>query len=39
MEKETETLQNGQVADQSEIIKCGAEILIKYAVAFEELAK
>ena len=39
MEKETEILQNGQVADQSEVVKCGAEILIKYAVAFEELAK
>lgn len=39
MEKETEILQNGQVADQSEVVKCGAEILIKYEKAFEELAK
>ena len=39
MEKETETLQNGQVADQSEVVKCATEILIKYGVAFEELAK
>ncbi len=39
MEKETETLQNGQVADQSEVVKCATEILIKYEKAFEELAK